>query len=89
MPKYTQPRKTWQYTQELKAKAVQLSLMEGVQVKRRSPYEVHEIRGKVNNALYFHKNTYQNYSAKIFPYSAKLPTGYLAFFQSQLLLCLF
>lgn len=34
MPKYTQPRKTWQYTQEFKAKAVQLSLMEGVQVKQ-------------------------------------------------------
>ena len=33
MPKYTQPRKTWQYTQEFKVKAVQLSLIEGVQVK--------------------------------------------------------
>ena len=34
MPRYTQPRKTWQYTQEFKAKAVQLSFMEGVQVKQ-------------------------------------------------------
>lgn len=34
MPKYKQPRKTWQYTEEFKAKAVQLSLMEGVQVKQ-------------------------------------------------------
>lgn len=33
MPKYTKPRKTWQYTNEFKVKAVQLSLMEGIQVK--------------------------------------------------------
>lgn len=33
MPKYNQPRKTWQYTTEFKAKAVQLSLLDGVQVK--------------------------------------------------------
>jgi len=33
MPKYTQPRKTWQYTQEFKAKAVQLSLIDSVKVK--------------------------------------------------------
>jgi transposase len=33
MPRYNQPRKTWQYTEEFKAKAVQLSLLEGVQVK--------------------------------------------------------
>jgi len=33
MPRYTQPRKTWRYTQEFKAKAVQLSLIDGVQVK--------------------------------------------------------
>jgi len=33
MPKYTQPRKTWHYLNEFKVKAVQLSLLEGVQVK--------------------------------------------------------
>lgn len=33
MPKYTNPRKTWHYTNEFKTKAVQLSLLEGVQVK--------------------------------------------------------
>jgi len=33
MPKYNNSRKTWQYTNEFKAKAVQLSLLEGVQVK--------------------------------------------------------
>jgi transposase len=33
MPKYNQPKKTWQYTNEFKAKAVQLSLIEGIQVK--------------------------------------------------------
>ena len=33
MPRYTQPRKTWRYTEEFKAKAVQLSLLEGVQVQ--------------------------------------------------------
>ena len=33
MPKYTKPRKTWQYSNEFKVKAVQLSLIEGVQVK--------------------------------------------------------
>lgn len=33
MPRYTQPRKTWRYTNEFKAKAVQLSLLEGVQVQ--------------------------------------------------------
>jgi len=31
MPKYTQPRKTWQYSNEFKVKAVLLSLIEGVQ----------------------------------------------------------
>jgi len=34
MPRYTQPRKTWQYTQEFKAKAVQLSLMESMQIRQ-------------------------------------------------------
>lgn len=33
MPRYNQPRKTWRYTGEFKAKAVQLSLLYGVQVK--------------------------------------------------------
>ena len=33
MPKYTKPRKTWQYSNEFKVKAVQLSLIEGIQVK--------------------------------------------------------
>ena len=33
MPKYKNPRKTWRYTEEFKAKAVQLSLLDGVQVK--------------------------------------------------------
>lgn len=33
MPKYNNARKTWHYTNEFKAKAVQLSLLEGVQVK--------------------------------------------------------
>ena len=33
MPKSSQPRKTWKYSNEFKAKAVQLSLMDGVQVK--------------------------------------------------------
>ncbi len=33
MPKYNNPRKTWQYTEEFKAKAVQLSELQGVQVK--------------------------------------------------------
>ena len=33
MPRYTQPRRTWRYTNGFKAKAVQLSLMEGVQVQ--------------------------------------------------------
>lgn len=33
MPKYTNPRKTWHYLNEFKVKAVQLSLLDGVQVK--------------------------------------------------------
>jgi transposase len=33
MPKANQPRKTWRYTNEFKAKAVQLSLLEGIQIK--------------------------------------------------------
>jgi transposase len=33
MPKYTQPRKTWQYSNEFKVKAVLLSLLPDVQVK--------------------------------------------------------
>jgi transposase len=33
MPRYNSPRKTWRYTEEFKAKAVQLSLLKGVQVQ--------------------------------------------------------
>ncbi|WP_292959268.1 transposase [Neptuniibacter sp. UBA6509] len=33
MPKYTQPRKTWQYSNEFKAKAVQLTYLDDVKVK--------------------------------------------------------
>jgi putative transposase len=33
MPKYNQPRKTWRYSDTFKVKAVQLSLLDGVQVK--------------------------------------------------------
>lgn len=33
MPRYTKPRRTWHYLNEFKVKAVQLSLLEGVQVK--------------------------------------------------------
>jgi hypothetical protein len=32
--RYNQPRRTWRYTEEFKAKAVQLSLLEGVLVAR-------------------------------------------------------
>lgn len=33
MPRYTQPRRTWHYLNEFKVKAVQLSMLEDVQVK--------------------------------------------------------
>ena len=33
MPKYQQPRKTWQYTKDFKVKAVKLSYQSGVQVQ--------------------------------------------------------
>lgn len=33
MARYNQPRRTWRYSNEFKAKAVQLSLLEGVQVQ--------------------------------------------------------
>jgi transposase len=33
MPRYNNPRKTWQYSDEFKAKAVQLSLLDGIQVQ--------------------------------------------------------
>ena len=33
MPKYNNPRRTWQYSNEFKVKAVQLSLHEGIQVQ--------------------------------------------------------
>ncbi|RLW63956.1 MAG: hypothetical protein B6D73_14300 [gamma proteobacterium symbiont of Stewartia floridana] len=34
MPKYSNPRKTWRYTNEFKAKAVQLTYLDGVQIKK-------------------------------------------------------
>ena len=34
MPKYTQPRKTWMYTNAFKRKAVKLTLKDGVKVKQ-------------------------------------------------------
>lgn len=34
MPKYNNLRKTWQYTNEFKVKAVQLTYLDGVQVKK-------------------------------------------------------
>jgi len=34
MPRYTQPRKTWRYTDEFKIKAVKHSYQEGIQVKQ-------------------------------------------------------
>jgi transposase len=34
MPKYNQPRKTWQYTKDFKVKAVKLSHQDGIQVKQ-------------------------------------------------------
>jgi len=33
MPRYNNPRKTWHYTNEFKVKAVQLSLIDGIQVQ--------------------------------------------------------
>jgi len=33
MPRYNNPRKTWHYSKEFKVKAVQLSLIEGIQVQ--------------------------------------------------------
>jgi len=33
MPRCNQPRKTWRYDEEFKVKAVQLSLLDGIQVK--------------------------------------------------------
>ena len=34
MPKYNQPRKTWQYTKDFKIKAVKLSHQNGIQVQQ-------------------------------------------------------
>jgi len=34
MPRYTQPRKTWKYSNDFKIKAVKLSQQEGIQVKQ-------------------------------------------------------
>jgi len=33
MPKYNQPRKTWRYTNEFKAKAVELTYLEDIRIK--------------------------------------------------------
>lgn len=33
MPRYTQPRRTWQYTNELKVKAVELSHLEDIKIQ--------------------------------------------------------
>ena len=33
MPRYNNPRKTWHYSNEFKVKAVQLSLIDGIQVQ--------------------------------------------------------
>lgn len=33
MPKYNNPRKTWESSQDFKAKAVELSLLEGIRMK--------------------------------------------------------
>jgi transposase len=33
MPRYNNPRKTWQYSTEFKAKAAQLTLIDGIMVK--------------------------------------------------------
>lgn len=33
MPRYTQPRRTWQYTNEFKAKAVELSYLDDVKIQ--------------------------------------------------------
>lgn len=33
MPKYNNPRKTWQYSNEFKVKSIRLSLIEGVQYR--------------------------------------------------------
>jgi transposase len=34
MPRYNKPGKTWEYTNEFDAKAIQLTLLEGVQIKQ-------------------------------------------------------
>ncbi len=34
MPRYNNPRKTWRYTNEFKVKAVQLTYLDGVQIKK-------------------------------------------------------
>ncbi len=34
MPKYNNPRKTWQYTKDFKLKAVKLSHQDGIQVQQ-------------------------------------------------------
>jgi hypothetical protein len=34
MPRYNNPRKTWQYSMDFKVKAVELSCQEGIQVQQ-------------------------------------------------------
>ena len=34
MPRYTKPRKTWQYSADFKVKAVELSYQEGIQIQQ-------------------------------------------------------
>jgi transposase len=34
VPRYNQPRKTWQYTTDFKVKAVKLGFQDGIQVKQ-------------------------------------------------------
>ncbi len=36
MPRYNNPRKTWQYSMGFKAKAVELSVQDGIQVQQES-----------------------------------------------------
>jgi len=34
MPPYTKPRKTWQYSEDFKVKAVELSYQEGIKIQQ-------------------------------------------------------
>jgi transposase-like protein len=52
MPKYTKPRKTWQYSNEFKVNAALLSLIEGAQVK-----EVIKLTIRLERTLFQHSST--------------------------------